>query len=217
MPERRQWTSNVASQVGRNRTGAGVSASGSFMRGRSTSAMPCSSRYTSSSMDSATGSSRARGHAGPAGSIDHGRRPERLQVTRQQQPQSVNLAGDLAGDFSLLRIGRHDPLIGEPIPIGTTTIPCAGRRHPDHVDPQTGTLPKRLGKAGALQSLRPLQLAAAVRRPARLAGCRPTSRTRSRAGDVIWRSAATIRAGWHECRRRWSRSRRRQPCGSSSA
>src|SRR5947199_39040 len=41
---RRACTSNVASQVGRNRTVAGVDASGSGALGRSTSSFPCSSR-----------------------------------------------------------------------------------------------------------------------------------------------------------------------------
>ena len=41
---RRACTSSVASQVGRNRTGAGVSPAGSGARGRSTSSFPASSR-----------------------------------------------------------------------------------------------------------------------------------------------------------------------------
>ena len=46
----RACTSRLASQVGRNRTGAGVSAAGSGARGRSSSSRPCSSRKRRSSM-----------------------------------------------------------------------------------------------------------------------------------------------------------------------
>ena len=61
MPVRRAFTSSVASQVGRKRTGAGVEASGSGRAGTSSSTPPCSSRKRRSSMFSSAGFSSAGG------------------------------------------------------------------------------------------------------------------------------------------------------------
>ena len=83
---RRAWASSVASQVGRNRTGAGVSACGSGARGRSSSSAPSSARKRRVAL-------QALG-ARPEADV-HRRRVLRLQAARPLEHAGQRLAAAL--------------------------------------------------------------------------------------------------------------------------
>ena len=80
---RRAWTSSVASQVGRNRTGAGVSGSGSGARGRSTSSR-AARRRESGGDARVSGERRPELEAGPVRDLPRTRRAERAEIAANE-------------------------------------------------------------------------------------------------------------------------------------
>ncbi len=126
---RRAWTSSVASQVGRNRGGAGVSASGSGARGRSSSSLPSSSRNRRSSSRSSGGRHVLHVEAGPVGDLGRACGPEPAQVAADDEVAGVRLPDVL----------RADPVLGRGVQIGSAALPRPGRRHAHEVDEETDT------------------------------------------------------------------------------
>ena len=179
IPVRRAWTSSVASQVGRNRTGAGVSGSGRGARGRSTSSSPSSARNRRSSIRSSARHRRDR--APPSSRSRRGGRPEALQVAADDVGAAAASMGPGPGRSSPRR-GRRGPRGGAPrFP---TAGPSPGRARGIPLTPAEPfpTGPRAPGGASGRRRARArtLRAAAAISCRARIVVAKPSSRRRSR-------------------------------------
>ena len=126
MPVRRAWTSSVASQTGRKRTGAGVSGSGSGAPGRSSSSSPSAAAVADRVDPLQGGREVAELEAGEARDVGARRRAEAAQVAAHEVVDRLR-RGDLHG---------RDPILGRRVQIGAAVLPGARRRHAHHVQPQ---------------------------------------------------------------------------------
>ena len=147
---RRAWTSRLASQVDRNRGGAGVPGSGRGASGRSNSSPPRSSRNRRGPDPLQHRPQPGQGQAGPGAQVGQGRRPEPGQVAADQVLEG------------LVGVGRPgaEPVGGQAVQVGPAPLPGARGRNPDHVDeepdpgpdrprrPPVGEQPEQLALAG---------------------------------------------------------------------
>ena len=128
---RRAWTRSIASQVGRNRTGAGVSGSGSGPSSTSSSSVPSSARNV--------GAPCARRRPSPA-------RPSSPSTTRRRRPcrpEGRQVAPTSCGSASASATASPGPMTSSArrAQVGPAPLPGARRRHAQ--DPRSVSIEKR--------------------------------------------------------------------------
>ena len=201
MPVRRAWTSSVASQVGRKRTGAGVSAGGSGARGRSSRVSAASLRKRRSPRRSSAGSHRAERQAGEVGDL-----------AARGGAEAAEVAGDQVLDRGRrgTRLGRPEPPLGSPRrgrPGGAPRCPTAApardratarRRRPTGLPSSASTSVRRSGPSASRgrSVLGRGQHRRGVRDPAAPAAQPPLAPARRGSRAPAASSRAGRRGGW---------------------
>ena len=149
MPVRRAWTSRLASQCGRNRTGAGVLRIRHGAPARSTSARPSSSRYSdAASAPSPPAWRRLTGIAGPRRDVPPRRRPECPQVRRGRGGRGLPPRSRRAGRPRPRPAPSRSARRRSHVPDGGTRTRSTHR--PEVADEPVAELAELLDRAGAV-------------------------------------------------------------------
>ena len=197
---RRQWTSSVASQVGRKRGGAGVSASGSGSA-RQVDEQPPVSVAEAAQLHALE---RRRSRSPAAG------RPS----WRCRRARPGRSPGGSAGPAARARRPASprpaEPVLGRRVDVGAAALPGAGGRHAHQVEPHADAV-----EGAGVQSTRSAPRARAGRPRARASPSRAPAR--SSAADISGARAASARAARRAPRARTASSRPRRRGGSSRA
>ena len=134
--------------MGRKRGGAGVSASGSGRRGRSTSSVASSARKRRSSRRSSAAATCPLAEPRPAADLGHRGGAEPAQVLTHHLDPGVS--------FAELRL-RADPALGVGEQVGAAAIPGARRRNPHQLEPEAEAVDTTRALADELVNLGPAQ------------------------------------------------------------